>query len=298
MVGIARHPVPDDLGIDLGAARFRALITLEHHDPGALAHDEAITPLVVGPGGFRRRVVVVGRKGAAGRKTRQRDPADRAFRPAGNHHLGISKRHQPCGITDGMGPGRARRHHGMVRTLETVLDRNIARREIDQASGNEERADPPRTLVAQQQRRLRDTLQPANAGADQNPDVLAIGRAVENPLRIRDRLVGSGNGIDDEVIDLALLLGLHPRVGIERAIAAITARHEARDLAGEVVHLEFADAPRTAFAGKQSLPGRLHPASERCDGTQPRDDDASHMTSPSWFPPCVPNLMRFRTQGV
>ena len=32
--------------------------------------------------------------------------------------------------------------------------------------------------------------------------------------------VGGGHGVDDEVVDLALLLGLHPVVGIERAVAS------------------------------------------------------------------------------
>ena len=47
MVGIARQAVADQLGIDLGAARLRMLIFLEHDDPGALAHDEAVAVLVV-----------------------------------------------------------------------------------------------------------------------------------------------------------------------------------------------------------------------------------------------------------
>ena len=48
---------------------------------------------------------------------------------------------------------------------------------------------------------------------------------------VGDRLIGRRNGIDDEVIDLALLFRLHPIVRIEFAVAR-SARHEVRDLAG------------------------------------------------------------------
>ena len=41
------------------------------------------------------------------------------------------------------------------------------------------------------------------------------------PAGIVQSLVGGGNGVDDEIIDLALLLRLHPIIGIECAAGAI-----------------------------------------------------------------------------
>ena len=49
VVGVARQPVADDLGVDLRAARPRVLELLEHDDAGPLAHHEAVAVLVVGP---------------------------------------------------------------------------------------------------------------------------------------------------------------------------------------------------------------------------------------------------------
>ena len=52
------------------------------------------------------------------------------------------------------------------------------------------------------------------------------------------RLRGGRHRVDDERIDLALVLGLHPLVGVEGAVGAVAARDLAGDLAGEIVDLE------------------------------------------------------------
>ena len=54
VVGVARQAVADDLGVDLGAALLGVLVFLEHHDAGALAHDEAVAVPVPGTRGARR----------------------------------------------------------------------------------------------------------------------------------------------------------------------------------------------------------------------------------------------------
>ena len=61
VVGIARQAVADQLGVDLGAARFGVLERFEHHDAGALAHHEAVAVLVIGARGALRLVVESGR---------------------------------------------------------------------------------------------------------------------------------------------------------------------------------------------------------------------------------------------
>jgi hypothetical protein len=48
MIGITRHTVADDFCIDPRAAPLRVLEILQHHDAGALAHDETVTVPVVG----------------------------------------------------------------------------------------------------------------------------------------------------------------------------------------------------------------------------------------------------------
>src|SRR4030081_4005245 len=68
VIGVARQPVADELGIDLRAAAARMLVFLQHHDAGALAHHEAVAVLVVGTRGARRLVVEAGRERAGGRE--------------------------------------------------------------------------------------------------------------------------------------------------------------------------------------------------------------------------------------
>ena len=80
--------------------------------------------------------------------------------------------------------------------------------------------------------------------------------------------VGGRHGVDDEVVDLALLLRLHPIVGIELALGRGAARNEAGDLAGEVVDLELLDAARAALPGDQRSPRGLDAAADGRDETQ------------------------------
>ncbi len=55
MIGVARKPVADQLGVDFGAARLGVLVFLEHDHAGALGQHEAVAVLVVGPRGACRR---------------------------------------------------------------------------------------------------------------------------------------------------------------------------------------------------------------------------------------------------
>ena len=66
-----------------------------------------------------------------------------------------------------------------------------------------------------------------------------------------DRLLGGRHGVDDEVVDLALLLRLHPLVGIELAVGRRAARNEAGDLAGDIGYLELLDPARAALAASR-----------------------------------------------
>ncbi len=67
-------------------------------------------------------------------------------------------------------------------------------------------------------------------------DLLVIG--LRFPAGIGERLRRSGHRIDDIIIDLALLLRLHPLIGIEAAVGTVAARHLHGDLAGEIGGLE------------------------------------------------------------
>src|SRR4029077_7973108 len=101
------------------------------------------------------------------------------------------------------------------------------------------------------------------------------------PVGVVERLVRRGHREDDEVVDLALVLWLHPLVGIEGAVAAVAARNHTGDLAGEVGDLESIDLPRAALTVEDTLPRCVNAAAERRNHAQPRDDNPSHVKNSS-----------------
>src|SRR5690606_13095307 len=150
--GVARHAVADDLAVDFRAARLGALVVLEHHDTRALAHDEAVAVLVIGARALFGVIVEIGGERPTGGEAGERDAVDAAFRAAGDHHVGIAHGDDAPAIADGVRAGRAGRHYRVVRALEPEADRDVAGGEVDQAAGNEERADAARPLLVQHDR--------------------------------------------------------------------------------------------------------------------------------------------------
>src|SRR5690349_2478813 len=104
------------------------------------------------------------------------------------------------------------------------------------------------------------------------------------PVGIVERLAGSGHREDDEIIDLALVLRLHPLVGIEGAIGAVAARHDAGDLARQIRDVERFDPARAALTVEDPLPGRLDATTEWRDHAEARDDNSPHASSSSPSP--------------
>ncbi len=96
------------------------------------------------------------------------------------------------------------------------------------------------------------------------------------PAGVVERFSGGRDREQNELVDLALVLGVHPLIRIEGAVGPVAARYLARDLAGQVGGFELLDAGGPAPAGEKARPGFLDAASERRDHTQARDDDATH----------------------
>ena len=152
---VARQTVAGHFGVDRGAACLGVFQFLENHDAGALAQHEAVAVGVIGTRGLFRRIVASGGKRPAGREAGKRKRGDRRFRAACDHHVGIAEDDQPCGIADGMRAGRTGRHDGMVRPFQAVPDRHLARDQVDDVAGDEERADAPRAALLQDDARFR-----------------------------------------------------------------------------------------------------------------------------------------------
>ncbi len=205
------------------------------------------------------------------------------FSAARHHHVGVAKGHEARRITDGVRPRRAGRDHGVVRALQLMLDGDVARGKVDEPPRYKEGANAARSLVPQEDRGVGNARQAADTGADENARTLLLLGRVGRVAGIGERLRGRRHREDDEVVDLALLLGLHPIVGIEVALGEVAARHEAADLAGQVVDLELGDAASPVRAGDQRLPRRLRSAPHGRDHPQSCDNDATH-SGPSDLP--------------
>ena len=125
-------------------------------------------------------------------------------------------------------------------------------------------------------RGLGDAAQAADAGADQHAGALAVLVVSRLPARVVERLRAAHMRIDDELVDLALVLRLHPLVGIEGRVAAVAARHLHGDLAGEVRGLESLDRAGAALAGDKTLPRRFDAARERRDHAETGNHHPAH----------------------
>src|SRR4029077_8799257 len=137
-----------------------------------------------------------------------------------------------------------------------MLDRYITGGEIDQPARNEEWRHLARAALLQKDRRVGDAGKAADTGADHGAGgaFLFFGRWM--PAGVIECLRGCRHRKDDEVVDLALVLWLHPLVGIEARIGTVAARHHASDLARQIGDVERLDPPRAARPLEDLLPGR------------------------------------------
>src|ERR1700753_416407 len=165
----------------------------------------------------------------------------------------------------------------MVGALQAMLDRDVTGRQIDQPARNEERRDLARPALLQQQRGVGDAGKAADAGADHGAGGAAVLFGGGMPVGIVERLARRAHREHDEGVDLALVLRLHPLVGIERAVAALAAWNHAGDTAGEIGDVERIDQPGAALAVEDTLPARFNAATEWRHHPEARDHNPPHV---------------------
>ena len=282
VMGVARKAVTHYFGVDLRAARLGVLHFFKHEDAGALAHHETVAVLVIGTRGLRRAVVEMRGQRAAAHKGGDAQTANRRLRAACNHHVRITPLNEAAGVANGVRARGAGRHHGVVRTLETVTDGNLTGGQIDQERGNHERADPARSAFLQLQRRVIDGLETANAGADQNTGAQTRFFILWRPVRVLDRLVGGRDCVEDKFIDPALLFRGKSLFRVENAghvsraaAAPVNARHLGRDLTGEVGRFEIFDFVGPGPPLKKARPSLFDARCERRDKAQSGNRNAA-----------------------
>src|SRR5262245_5736158 len=165
----------------------------------------------------------------------------------------------------------------MVGALEAVLNRHIARREIDDAARHKERRHAPRPALLEHHAGIGNAARATDAGAHEyaRHDLVVI--ALRLPAGVVERLLGRAHRIDDELVDLALLLRLHPLVGVVGAGRAVAARDLAGDARRQVRHIDAFDARYAGLPANEPLPSVLDAAAERRDHAETRDDYTPHV---------------------
>src|SRR5215210_7876659 len=97
------------------------------------------------------------------------------------------------------------------------------------------------------------------------------------PVRIIESLTRRAHREDDEVVDLALVFGLHPLIGIEGAVSAVAAWNQAGDPAGQIGNVERFDLLCAALTAKDAGPGRFDAAAQWRHHAEARDDNPPHI---------------------
>ena len=168
----------------------------------------------------------------------------------------------------------------MVRALEAEPDRHLTGNEVDQRPGDKERRYAPRPPLLDQDSGVGNGTQPTDARPDHDARAFqgfAIGR---RPAGILHRLLGGSHAVDDEVIDLALFLGLHPVVRIERSVRPIAPGHLAGIGCRQVAGVEALDRSGARLAGQQALPRGFNARCQGRDHSQPRHYHSPHAHTP------------------
>ena len=91
---------------------------------------------------------------------------DGGFGTACDHNVGIVPHNQAGGVSDRMSPRRTSRNNGMVRSVKSVLDRQLTRNQINQARRDKERADFTGTAFFQGNGAVGNRGQTADSRAD------------------------------------------------------------------------------------------------------------------------------------
>ena len=127
---VGRHAVAEQLGVDLRAARLRALELLEHEHAGGLAHHEPVALL--------RRTAATRAVGSSLRRESARiaskpaiaDARDRRLAAAGEHRVGAAEPDRVERVADRHVRGGAGRALAHQRALRAELDRDPARAHV------------------------------------------------------------------------------------------------------------------------------------------------------------------------
>src|SRR5438445_7213160 len=211
---------------------------------------------------------------------------DGGFGAAANHHLGITALDNFERVADGVGRGRARRRGGRIRPARPIADRDVARGQVDDCGGNEERRDLAGAALQQLGVLALDNVE----SSDARGHVYASGiRDLRGDFEAGHlhRKVSRRQGDLDEPADLLQLFFLNP-------VQRIEVLHLAGDAAVESVGIKLGNRADAGLAGLKSVPGffSADPAGANQTHTRYHDPAIQRWYSPVWIPAAGGLLLR------
>ncbi len=172
MVGVARGAEARDLGQHRGAALERMLQRLQHHRARALARHESRAAHVERQGGLRRILGL--RQRAEVREPGQADGRHGLLRAAGQRRVDVAVADVAHGRADGVRAGGAGGDHVQAFAAQPVADGEVARRDVADHRGNEQRAHALRALLGQGEEAALQLVDAADAGAEHARDARGV----------------------------------------------------------------------------------------------------------------------------
>ena len=166
-----------------------------------------------------------------------------------------------------MGTGGAGGSNGVVRPLQTQVDRQKTGNHVDDRTRHEERRDAPRPLFEQYLTGGLDVAQATDTGAHSHADALTVG--VGNfQTGITHRLEAGRQTVLDEQIELARFLDRQVLLDVETFHRTADAGGEGRQI--DALNQAYATAP-----GQNTLPAARHIDTQRRQHAHTGNHDAS-----------------------
>ena len=209
-----------------------------------------------------------------------------ASAPPAHHHVRVVERDEPRRVADGVRARGAGGDDRVVRAAEAVADADLPRDEVDERARHEEGGDPPGSALVQQHGRLGDGLEPPDARPDEHAGPQQALLVVGRPPGVPHGLVGGGDAVEDEVVDLAAVLRRHHRVGIEGALRAV-AGHLAGVGRGVPRGVEPRDRPGARTPLQKARPRRGDPGGQGAHHAHSRNHDPPHGAPPGSVSPHI-----------
>ena len=273
MVRVGAGAVAAQRGQRPGAALFGVFPRFDHHQPGALAHDETVAGLVEGPRGGSRFVVARGQR-LEGVKSAERQRIDATLGTADQRDLGLAAADQAHAVADRLDAGRAGGDRATQRPLEMVLDRQVAAGKVGEEGRHGERRQAAHAARLEGFLRRGDGLESADAGGDYRGAGLLVVLALGEPAGLAHGLVGRRQRVKGEQVDLLAFLRLDDRVGVEAGLGvAVDAGHQARDPDRKIIGVEAVDRHDARLPFQQAAPNRLDTAPQRADHAHAGNND-------------------------